>query len=265
MEGGGVADVLEGYEVLLKTAQGDAAVMTIQKILKDPKVYVFGEILDFPSVQELGKSAKHKQWLDLLKIFAYGTYADYKKDEKTLPALNPPQVTKLRMLTIVTHASRAKSLSYSVLIKELGLQDVRELEDLIIDTVYLGLINGKLDPKRGVVDVEFAMGRDIGPDDVKDMVQTLDSWLVGCDLVMQNLDRNIQQAQKLQESKKKEQEDIDKRMKDIQEVLKLEMEQQQEEAGGLGLLGMGGMPGFNRPAKKKPQMKPSMGGPAGKR
>src|SRR5690348_4447324 len=91
MEGKGGVDALEGYETLLKNAKGSSAVMIIQQALKDPKVYVFGELIDSPNVQEvsaifnvlllqLAKSAEHKQWLDLLKIFAYGTYSDYKSN-----------------------------------------------------------------------------------------------------------------------------------------------------------------------------------------
>ena len=52
---------------------------------------------------------------------------------------------KLRMLTIVSLAHRSKKVSYASLQSELGISNVRELEDLIIDTIYSGLLEGRLD------------------------------------------------------------------------------------------------------------------------
>lgn len=46
----------------------------------------------------------HKQKLDLLKLFAYGTWSDYVKNQADLPALSVIQIAKLKQLTILTLA-----------------------------------------------------------------------------------------------------------------------------------------------------------------
>lgn len=70
--------------------------MVISTALKTPSVFVFGELLAEPNVQEVPPlqspdpmrsllfvrlqldDGEFKPWLDLLRVFAYGTYADYK-------------------------------------------------------------------------------------------------------------------------------------------------------------------------------------------
>jgi len=173
------ADALEGYEMLAKQASGTALVGVIKSVLKDPHIFVFGELLSLQSVQDLEKNPDTRPWLEVLRIFAYGTYKDYKtkRGELKLPDLPEPQIEKLKQLTLATHASNTKTLAYTSLIEELDLKDQRELEDLIIDTNYIGLLKGKLDQKKSVFEVESAIGRDIAPKDVSEMVDKLASWM----------------------------------------------------------------------------------------
>eukprot|EP00456_Euglypha_rotunda_P089827 TRINITY_DN9340_c0_g1_i3.p1 TRINITY_DN9340_c0_g1~~TRINITY_DN9340_c0_g1_i3.p1 ORF type:complete len:221 (+),score=39.69 TRINITY_DN9340_c0_g1_i3:2-664(+) len=191
---GASTEQLEGYQVLLKTAKGSAAVSVIKEALKNPALFVFGELIDMPNVLELEKNPEHKPWLDVIRIFAYGTYQDYKAKSKDLPALSAPQTEKLKQLTLVSLASKTKTLSYSTLIESLELKDVRELEDLIIDTVYIGLVKGKLDQKKQVFEVEFAIGRDIGPTDVAQMMATITAWSKAAEELMAQLDKSMATA-----------------------------------------------------------------------
>lgn len=50
------------------------------------------------------ESSEHKPWYDLLKVFAYGTYMDY-KSTPGLPEIAAAEITKLKQLTIVDMAS----------------------------------------------------------------------------------------------------------------------------------------------------------------
>ena len=47
------ADELKPFLLLAKTAKGAACAALIQQVLDHPNVYVFGELLDMPSVQEV--------------------------------------------------------------------------------------------------------------------------------------------------------------------------------------------------------------------
>lgn len=46
---------------------------------------------------------------------------------------------KLKHLTIVTMAIRNKCISYTDLLDQLDIKNVRELEDLIIESIYSGM------------------------------------------------------------------------------------------------------------------------------
>lgn len=63
------------------------------------------------------------------------------------------QVEKLRMLSVVSLAHKNKLVPYTTLKAEVGIYNVRHLEDLIFDTMYSGLLQGKLDQRQEVLKV----------------------------------------------------------------------------------------------------------------
>ena len=68
---------LEQFLLLAKTARGPAVCELIKQTLEAPGVYVFGELLETECVKELA-SGTHANYVQLLEIFAFGTYRDYK-------------------------------------------------------------------------------------------------------------------------------------------------------------------------------------------
>ena len=52
-------------------------------------------------------------------------------------------------------------LAYSLLMAELGISTVRELEDLVIEGISAGVVQGKLDQKSSHFEVDYVIGRDI--------------------------------------------------------------------------------------------------------
>lgn len=70
-------------------------------------MYVFGELLELANVQELAEGT-NAAYLQLLNLFAYGTYPDYIANKESLPELSTAQQNKLKHLTIVSLASRMK-------------------------------------------------------------------------------------------------------------------------------------------------------------
>ena len=87
------------------------------------------------------------------------------------------EVTKLKQLSLVSLAANSSVLEYKQMMNELSLDTPRALEDLILKTVFAGLVEGQLDQQKGVFEVQFAMGRDIGPNDVDIMLAKLKDWL----------------------------------------------------------------------------------------
>jgi len=58
------------------------------------------------------------------------------------------------------------------------MSNVRELEDLIIDAIYLDILRGKLDQKEGQLEVEYTMGRDLEPGKLENILLALQNWQV---------------------------------------------------------------------------------------
>lgn len=69
-------------------------------------------------------------------------------------------------------------LPYSLLLQQLELKNVRELEDLLIEAVYCDIIHGKLDQRNQQVEVDFSVGRDLGPNELPTIANTLQEWCV---------------------------------------------------------------------------------------
>lgn len=132
----------------------------IEDLLGSDEVYVFGELLESKPIKELALSTD-SSYHELLEIFAYGTWKRYRVRQEHLPKLNGKQTRKLKLLSIVDRASRSKIIQYSDLLEELEIQESQELEELIIDGIYNGLLKARLDQRYSRVEVESCMGRDV--------------------------------------------------------------------------------------------------------
>lgn len=184
------ASKLEPFLLMSKSAKGAAAAKLIQDATSAPGVFVFGELLELPSIQQLADS--HAQHLALLKLFAYGTYMDYKQNKDAYPLLNEAQLTKLKQLTLVSLASSRRVLPYDVLLPALDAPSVRALEDLIIDAIYQNVLRGRLDQAAGQLQVEYTLGRDLEPElGVQQILASLQEWARTTSAVISTLDAKL--------------------------------------------------------------------------
>ncbi|KAL7747587.1 hypothetical protein RI367_007028 [Sorochytrium milnesiophthora] len=168
---------LEPFLLLARSARGAAAAALIRKVLGATNVYVFSELLDMPSIQDLAKNEEQKVYWELLQMFAYGTYADYKAAAGRFPQLNDAQLRKLRLLTIVSLSAAERSIGYDRLMQVLDMNNARELEDLIIDGMYSDVFRGRLDQRGRVLRIESCMGRDVRPEVVRgELLARLRAW-----------------------------------------------------------------------------------------
>ncbi|PPQ73262.1 hypothetical protein CVT26_015220 [Gymnopilus dilepis] len=182
---------LEPFLLMAKSVKGAAAAKLVQDATSAPGVFVFSELLELPNIQELGKSEQHGKFLSLLQLFAYKTYQDYLQHKDSLPPLNQAQITKLKHLTIVSLATDRRILPYAELLKALDISNVRELEDLIIDAIYLDLLQGKLDQKEEQLEVSYTMGRDLEPGKLEQILAALQDWASTTSAVLATLDAKI--------------------------------------------------------------------------
>ena len=152
---------------------------------------MFAELLSAPQIQALSSSPEYSSHLALLKIFSYGTYTDYKATA-SLPELNEAQTLKLRQLSFLSLAKKPADLTYANLLKELGLEAPRELEDLVISAIYAGLVNATLDPYHQLVAVSSVSPlRDLQPNSIPAMLSTLNEWSTRCVSTLADLEKQI--------------------------------------------------------------------------
>uniref|UniRef100_A0A4W5N0I0 COP9 signalosome subunit 7B n=1 Tax=Hucho hucho TaxID=62062 RepID=A0A4W5N0I0_9TELE len=190
---------LEQFMLLAKNTKGPALIALIKQLLEAPGVYVFGEFLELPCIQEMSKGP-NEGYCQLLNMFAYGTYHDYKAFKDTLPPLTETQKNKLRHLTIVNLAANMQVIPYSVLLKDLEVGSVRELEDLVIEAVYADVIRGKLDQCRQQLEVDACIGRDIRSQGMGHIASILAQWCSGCESISASIEQEVSRVSHCRES-----------------------------------------------------------------
>jgi len=195
-----MTEVLEQFCQLARQQKGLALVFLVEKVISNPKIYVFGELLAVPSVAALqalqapsnnsssqsGMSSAPSSQIECqgdndsanrsyktLELFAYGTYKQYLANPSDYITLNAVMQNKLRQLTIVSLAESSKILPYSLLREELALGSVRQLEDLIIETIYSGIISAKMDQRESQLRIQSFMGRDVRTEDIGGLIEQL--------------------------------------------------------------------------------------------
>ncbi|KAL5285734.1 COPS7B family protein [Megaselia abdita] len=181
------------FTILAKKCKGKALIELVKQVLESPGVHVFGELLSMPNIKEL-ENTQDKKYLNTLNLFAYGTYKDYTKNPSNFLELSPVMKKKLQHLTIVAMAIKSKCIPYLQLLSELEMTNVRALEDLIIEAIYADIIHGKLDQKNKQLEIDFALGRDIRPDDIQHISETLQEWCKSCETVLGCIEVQINKA-----------------------------------------------------------------------
>lgn len=84
------------------------------------------------------KDGPDAKYYNTLNLFAYGTYKQFQANQQDYIELSPAMQKKLQHLTIVSLAIKSKSIPYAVLLNELEIDNVRHLEDIIIEAIYAG-------------------------------------------------------------------------------------------------------------------------------
>lgn len=224
----GESAATEQFLALAQSAKGKAATMVIEQILAHTSIYYFAPFLKHPNIQNL-RGTEHEPHLNLLKHFAYSTYAEYQTKKASLPPLSPPMLTKLKQLSIVSLAAHSKRLAYKDLLKDLEISNVRELEDMIIESMYQGLVAGKLDQANAVFEVKFAVGRDLPVEEIPVMIKKLQDWLATSEDLVQNLDRCIKEADTQKEVQRTSKGELVANVEQTKKAVIAQLEQAQHE------------------------------------
>ncbi|CAN6638352.1 hypothetical protein TRVA0_017S00342 [Trichomonascus vanleenenianus] len=169
--------ILSLYHSVESNISPSIAIDLIKQAIRLPRLYAFSELRDplrskFPS-----PDSSLQQWFDVLDLFAYGTWADYKAKAGGLPGLDEASTKKLKQLSLVTIASSSRLVEYQAAAAQLDI-DASQLEQFMLDAILAGLLTGKLDTKRQIMEVRSAIGRDVSGQRLEEIESQLDR-LVG--------------------------------------------------------------------------------------
>ncbi|KAH7687551.1 COP9 signalosome complex subunit 7 protein [Dioscorea alata] len=214
------AEIIDRFIKQAEGMEGAPLAALVLEATSHPSLFAFSEILSSPNIAKL-QGTRFSSSIDLLRLFAYGTWSDYKSNSGGLPTLLPDQVLKLKQLSVLTLAETNKVLPYDQLILEIDVANVRELEDFLInECMYAGIVKGKLDQLRRCFEVQFAAGRDLRPGQLSNMIDTLADWLGSSDNLLQSIQERIRWADRMNEVDKMHRKEIDDRVEDVKKSLK---------------------------------------------
>ncbi|XP_052194200.1 COP9 signalosome complex subunit 7-like isoform X2 [Diospyros lotus] len=215
------AEHIDYFVRIASTHKGASLANLVVEATSHPSLFAFSEILAVPNVLEL-QGTENSIYLDLLRLFAHGTWTDYKSNAGCFPQLIPDQILKLKQLTVLTLAETAKVLPYDVLMQELDVANVRELEDFLInECMYVGIVRGKLDQLRRCFEVQFAAGRDLRPGQLGNMIQTLTSWLTTSENLLISIQEKIKWADTMSELDKKHRKEVEEKVEEVKKSISL--------------------------------------------
>ncbi|KAK8153864.1 hypothetical protein IWX90DRAFT_450900 [Phyllosticta citrichinensis] len=191
-------NALEPFLALSKSANSPrAAADLIVQATSAPSTFVFAELLHAPTIQALRDSSEYAAYLQLLDIFAWGTWQDYAASKPQLPALSDAQTTKLKLLSLLPLSAEPANLSYATLQARLDLPTPRALEDLLITAIYAHLITATLDPASSRVCItSVAPLRDLAPGSTAALVAALGAWGRRCDDTLATLEAEMAAVRK---------------------------------------------------------------------
>ncbi|XVF73524.1 hypothetical protein PTKIN_Ptkin12aG0208500 [Pterospermum kingtungense] len=217
------AELIDHFVKKASAQKGSALGAVIVEATSHPSLFAFSEMLAVPSVAEL-EGGENSVYLEVLQLFAHGTWSNYKSNSGNLPQLVPDQLLKLKQLTVLTLAETNKVLPYDQLMLELDVTNVRELEDFLInECMYAGIVRGKLDQLRRCFEVQFAAGRDLRPGQLGSMIQTLSNWLTTSDNLLISIQEKIKWADNMSELDKKHRKEVEDRAEEVKKSLSIKV------------------------------------------
>lgn len=191
----------------------------IKRSISHPDLYHFGEIRDLlvAKLKYESLASEVQQWMNTLEIFTYGNWNDYRQAESVVP-LDDSQTKKLKQLSLASIASHSRNINYSLIASILEI-DQSQLEPFLVDSIYAGLISGKLDTKRQMVEINNVFGRDVSQQRLEEISNNLNDWVARTESILEDTNSYIYQYRSQAEKRKQEVEEYNEQVKKINEEL----------------------------------------------
>lgn len=83
----------------------------------------------------------------------------------------------------------------------------QQMDYIVLESI--DIIHGKLDQKNKQLEVDYAIGRDIRPEEIKKISATLKEWCDSCESVLQTIENQIDRANSAKSMRTKHTEDLE--------------------------------------------------------
>ncbi|KAA8496904.1 COP9 signalosome complex subunit 7a [Porphyridium purpureum] len=191
--------------------------------IDDEQLLFFGELWD--TVQLVQVAPDQRPWEQLLHIFCFGTYQDYMTRKavasQDVPDLSDGALLKLRVLSVLSLAARRRELDYATLRSALGVEEQRQLEDIVMECMHRDMLRGKFDQKNARVAVEYVAGRDASSEDTTHILRILSEWETNVASVISSLDGKRSSLLAAQQAKTEEVRRAEENMEQLQNEAKM--------------------------------------------
>ena len=128
--------------------QGEALNPILMRALGMPNLYHFSELLDIPRVRAHVAAAACRE-AHLFALFCSGTLAEYRAAPARYGALEGALLEKLKLLSLASLTACERTVPYAALRAALELDRDAEVEALVIQAQYAGLVEVRALAPRG--------------------------------------------------------------------------------------------------------------------
>ena len=91
--------------------------------------------------------------------------------------LTDKALERLKIITIFDLAMKNKVLKFSEIGRAIDISDPKAVLDLVLETIYLKLIDATIDERNQELHVTSTQGRDVRASEIDGMLETLSKWV----------------------------------------------------------------------------------------
>jgi COP9 signalosome complex subunit 7 len=114
------------------------------------------------------------------------------------------------------------------------LKSVRALEDLLIECIYSGLLQGRLDQQESHIEVFATVGRDVDPKELPHMSETLSAWHGHVTGLMSKVSSEMGRFKQRADEARKASAELDERVEIVKVAVREKHSAESDFGGGYG-------------------------------
>jgi len=206
---------------LIEQALMAPSIFHYENVLNHPNVIALAERTDVPDVHKL---------INTLKLFTYGCFEDYIAEQNKVNLLSLEQIEKLRLLSLMSIATKNNRIKYDFLTEKLGLPPAayQKLEEIIMSAMCQGAIQGQMDQEHELLLVQGVQGRDVRPEEIPHLSQKASEWCESMEKVLKEAFAEEKAAKEAAENEAASEKRFQEEIQSIKKAVKMDVEERRE-------------------------------------